>query len=86
MQRLLNLLRNSQNYCSDNQCVQDMPGPQGDPAGDGMSMTMMMMMGWVVIATALFLLRPPSLRRVGDQKPRPAEGDDQPPPPPPPVV
>lgn len=75
MQRLLNLLRNSQSYCSDNECIQDMPGPQGDPSADGFGMMMMLMVGWVVIATALFLLRPQSLRRQPDAKPRPEPGD-----------
>ncbi len=49
------------------------PGPEGQPDG-GYSM-MMFLMGWMVIATALFLLRPPSLRNRGDQKPaRPRVG------------
>lgn len=47
------------------------PGPQGDPSADGFGMMMMLMVGWVVIATALFLLRPQSLRRQPDAKPRP---------------
>lgn len=89
MQRLLNLLRNSQNYCAENECVQDLPGPNGDPGVGGMSM-MMMMMGWLVVATALFLMRPNSMRNNGNQKPAPSGGgnhDDQnPPPPPPPAV
>ncbi|XP_013382479.1 small integral membrane protein 14-like [Lingula anatina] len=68
MQRLINLLRNSQSYCTDNECVQDMPGPNGNPADGGFNV-MMIMMAWLVIATALFLLRPASLRNRGDQKP-----------------
>lgn len=68
MQRLMNLLRNSQSFCTENECVQDMPGPQGAPDAGGMSM-MMIMMGWLVVATALFLMRPASLRRRGDEKP-----------------
>lgn len=44
------------------------PGPQGNPDDGGFSM-MMVMLGWLVMATALFLLRPQSLRRGGDQKP-----------------
>lgn len=80
MQRLMNLLRNSQNTCTDNQCMTDLPGPDGQPDG-GYSM-MMFLMGWMVIATALFLLRPPSLRNRGDQKPsRPGGNGPQPPPP-----
>jgi len=87
MQRLLNLLRNSQNYCAENECIQDLPGPNGDPSAGGMSM-MMIMLGWLVVATALFLMRPNSLRNRGDQKPAPSGGggDDGPPPPPPPAV
>lgn len=68
MQRLMNLLRSSQDTCTDTQCYQDLPGPQGAPDG-GFSTMMLMMMGWIVLATALFLLRPPSLRSRGDEKP-----------------
>jgi len=45
------------------------PGPNGDLAGGGFSMLTMMMIGWLVIATALFLLRPASLRRQSNEKP-----------------
>ncbi|KAK2185960.1 hypothetical protein NP493_218g04055 [Ridgeia piscesae] len=84
MQRLMNLLRQSQSYCSDNECIQELPGPQGTPADGGFSMMMMMMLGWVLVATALFLFRPQSLRRAGDHKPSPPRGgnNDQPPAPP----
>ncbi|CAD5126010.1 DgyrCDS14187 [Dimorphilus gyrociliatus] len=89
MQRLLNMLRNSQNQCSDTECFQNPPGPTGTPGDGGYSM-MMVMLGWLVVATALFLLRPQSLRRVtgGDQKPsRNGQNDDnQSPPPPPPGI
>jgi len=89
MQRLLNLLRNSQNYCTDNECVQDMPGPNGDPSVGGMGMTMMMLMGWLVVATALFLMRPNSLRNTNQKPARSSDGGNDPsggPPPPPPAV
>jgi len=89
MQRLLNLLRNSQDYCADNECVQDLPGPNGDMGVGGMGMTMMMMMGWLVVATALFLMRPNSLRNDNQKPARNADdhgGNDGPPPPPPPAV
>lgn len=46
-----------------------MPGPNEDLAAGGFSMLMMMMIGWLVIATALFLLRPASLRRQSNEKP-----------------
>jgi len=82
MTRLLNLLRNSQGYCTDNECPQGMPGPEGAPDG-GFSTMMMMMMGWIVLATALFLMRPNSLRNRGDEKPRGPTGGGNPPPAPP---
>lgn len=81
MQRLLNLLRNSQSYCSDNECVQELPGP--DPSMETRTISMMMVMfGWLIVATALFLLRPPSLRRSLDAKPQ-NQGNSDPPVPPP---
>ena len=44
--------------------------PGGNTAPDGgMSQMMMMMLGWVVLATALYLFRPGSLRNRGDMKP-----------------
>jgi len=50
-------------------CTVVVPGPNGDLATGGFSMMMMMMIGWLVIATALFLLRPASLRRESNEKP-----------------
>jgi len=44
------------------------PGANTAPDG-GFSTMMMMMLGWTVLATALFLLRPRSLRSTGDLKP-----------------
>ncbi|XP_032190014.1 small integral membrane protein 14 isoform X4 [Mustela erminea] len=58
MRRLINLLRQSQSYCTDTECLQELPGPSGD---NGISITMILM-AWMVIAVILFLLRPPNLR------------------------
>jgi len=87
MQRLMNLLRNSQTSCTDSECIQDGPLP-GDPsaAGGGFNMMMIMMIGWIIIATALFLLRPATMRRSLDEKPaanRDNGGSDSHPPAPP---
>ncbi|XP_035691969.1 small integral membrane protein 14-like isoform X4 [Branchiostoma floridae] len=85
MSRLIALLRNSQQYCTDNECVQDPPGPNGTPEGDaGLTLTMMMI-AWVVIALVLYLLRPQSMRGQGDQKPSAAHDESGPEPPSPPV-
>jgi len=90
MRRLLSLLRNSQNYCTDNECVQDFPnqdGPVSGLFGGGNAMFMIMTM-WMVMALALFFLRPASLRRTPQEKPPPGNGDGQGPnlPPAPPVL
>jgi len=61
MQRLLSILRSSQSYCTDNQCYNDAPGPQGSPDDGGFNI-MLIMMAWIVAATALYLFRPESLR------------------------
>ncbi|TSO98526.1 UDP-glucose 6-dehydrogenase [Bagarius yarrelli] len=63
MRRLINLLRQSQSYCTDTECLQELPGP-GSPTGGDLTLPMIIM-GWIVLALALFLLRPASMRRPG---------------------
>ncbi|KAG9259929.1 small integral membrane protein 14 [Astyanax mexicanus] len=60
MRRLINLLRQSQSYCTDNECLQELPGP-GASAGEDLTV-FMIIMGWVVLAAILFLLRPANMR------------------------
>lgn len=79
MRRLISLLRNSQSYCTDTECLQEMPSPQGDGAGQ-MSF-FVMAAAWVVIALVLFMLRPSSLRNRGDEKPSNNQGPQGSPPP-----
>nr|XP_057933929.1 small integral membrane protein 14 [Doryrhamphus excisus]XP_057933939.1 small integral membrane protein 14 [Doryrhamphus excisus]XP_057933947.1 small integral membrane protein 14 [Doryrhamphus excisus] len=63
MRRLINLLRNSQSYCTDTECPLELPGPSGGgPGGIGELTLPMIAMGWMVLALMLFLLRPSSLR------------------------
>lgn len=79
MRRLISLLRSSQSYCTDNQCLQELPGPQSTDNGtEGFSM-MYVMMVWMFIAFLLYLFRPQTLRQGGDKR----TADDRPPPPPP---
>ena len=61
MRRLLSLLRSSQTYCTDNECLQDgLPGPgQTEGTSDNF---MMMMIGWMLMAAVMFFLRPNSMR------------------------
>ncbi|XP_029008269.1 small integral membrane protein 14 [Betta splendens] len=62
MRRLINLLRQSQSYCTDSECPQELPGPGGQISGGNDLTLPMVLMGWVVLALVLFLLRPSSLR------------------------
>ncbi|XP_061881975.1 small integral membrane protein 14 [Entelurus aequoreus] len=89
MRRLINLLRNSQSYCTDSECPPDMPGPsmEGLLEGGGDLTVPMMLMGWVVLAVILFLLRPSTLRgsSAAAAKPDRAHSSDEREPPAPPV-
>lgn len=58
-------LRSSQSYCTDTQC-DDIPGLQGPPQNEG-NMPFFIIC-WVVLAMALFFLRPGSIRPQGDRK------------------
>ncbi|XP_062285635.1 small integral membrane protein 14 [Scomber scombrus] len=64
MRRLINLLRQSQSYCTDTECPLELPGPGGSVGGGGGGdLTFpLVVMGWMVLALLLFLLRPSSLR------------------------
>ncbi|XP_076868628.1 small integral membrane protein 14 [Brachyhypopomus gauderio] len=83
MRRLLNLLRQSQSYCTDTECLQELPGP-GTPAGGDLTLPMIIM-GWMVLALLLFLLRPSSLRgpRVSSKPTSPSTNHGRDPPSPP---
>ncbi|XP_074085707.1 small integral membrane protein 14 [Macrotis lagotis] len=81
MRRLINLLRQSQSYCTDTECLQELPGPNSsvDP---GLSVTMIIMF-WVAIAMVLFLMRPFNLRGsiIAGKPTSPHNGQDPPAPP-----
>jgi len=83
MRRLLSLLRGSQSYCTDNECLQDgLPGPGEGQASDPSSF-MMMTMAWMVMALIMYLMRPQSMRNNGDGKPQgPPDGGRRDPDPP----
>ncbi|KAM3624613.1 uncharacterized protein V6R79_025555 [Siganus canaliculatus] len=82
MRRLINLLRQSQSYCTDTQCPQELPGPGGPVNGGGDLTMLMVVMGWMVLALLLFLLRPSSLRgpRPTSKPPGPHNSDGREPP------
>ncbi|KAM3831680.1 small integral membrane protein 14 isoform 1-T2 [Vipera latastei] len=78
MRKLIDLLRQSQSYCTDTECLQELPGP--NPSAEHDFSVTMIMVGWLVLALVLFLMRPTSLRRsIGAEKPsRPHNGQDPP--------
>ncbi|XP_033627476.1 small integral membrane protein 14-like [Asterias rubens] len=84
MRRLLSMLRDSQQTCSDSQCDLEFPGTNGGSDGFNYSM-FMMMVGWIVLVVVLYLFRPASIRGNGDQKPRPGNQDPGPSPRAPPL-
>eukprot|EP01147_Barroeca_monosierra_P007823 gene7823-9963_t len=83
IQRIIQLLRNSQESCTDSQCFQDLTRPD-----DGLS-TLAMMFIWILFAIGLYIARPASMRnsqRANDCEPTDSDGvsSSNPPPPPPP--
>ncbi|XP_068134566.1 small integral membrane protein 14 [Hyperolius riggenbachi] len=83
MRRLINLLRQSQSYCTDTECFQEMPGPNSS-SDAGFSIAMIAM-AWLVIGFTLYLLRPRSLRgaRAAGKPTGPHNGPGREPPAPP---
>jgi len=83
MRRLLSLLRQSQGYCTDNECFQDgLPGPENAQGADS---SFMMFAGlWMMMAFVMYLMRPQSMRNRGDAKPQgpPGGGSSRDPDPP----
>ncbi|XP_029053225.1 small integral membrane protein 14 [Osmia bicornis bicornis] len=85
MQRLLSILRQSQSYCTDNECfsVSRLPEPSAVPTSSNFYMTCLI----IAFMVLMHVLRPNSLRRLRNNnvKDRDNERDssDDPPAPPP---
>uniref|UniRef100_A0A1I7X6H0 Small integral membrane protein 14 n=1 Tax=Heterorhabditis bacteriophora TaxID=37862 RepID=A0A1I7X6H0_HETBA len=58
MRRLLSLLRDTQDFCTDSECLTDSP----DGSLGGSSSILLWSMLWGLIALAMFFLRPNSMR------------------------
>ncbi|XP_043788402.1 small integral membrane protein 14 [Apis laboriosa] len=86
MQRLLSILRQSQNYCTDNECfdMSRLPGPRDVPSWN---LNFFMILLIIVFVVLMYALRPQSLRHLNNDiaKDRNNERDshDDPPVPPP---
>lgn len=83
MRRLLSLLRQSQSYCTDNECFTELPGPRSSITESGMENTTLLAVMWTFVAVVLFLMRPSSLRSDPNAKPANSNQDDGAPPSPP---
>ncbi|XP_015123903.1 small integral membrane protein 14 [Diachasma alloeum] len=86
MQRLISLLRQTQAYCTDNECLNfaRLPGPQtNQSASDFLFMSIA-----VITMLLLYVLRPNSLRKKSEEKPHAnsSRRNDDPPAPPPPAI
>lgn len=70
MRRLIAWLRQSQSYCSDAECVDELSLPQSTPASSFLVMSLL-----VAFALAMFMMRPSSLRSAPqDSKPPRSQG------------
>uniref|UniRef100_A0A0B6Y8Z9 Small integral membrane protein 14 n=1 Tax=Arion vulgaris TaxID=1028688 RepID=A0A0B6Y8Z9_9EUPU len=77
MSRLITMLRDSQNACTDTGCE----NTSNDQSSQNCSEDyMLILLGWVILATLLYLLRSRSHRLKGDEKPFPSSGDGSGPP------
>lgn len=79
MRRLLSLLRDSQGYCTDSECISDAPGPQGAGILAGGNNLMMIAVLWGIIALLMYFMRPNSMRSRPAEppnKPGPSNGPD----------
>ncbi|GBP14433.1 Small integral membrane protein 14 [Eumeta japonica] len=71
MRRLISLLRQGQSYCTDNECLEELPGlPQAESANNFLMMFMMM-----AVAMAMYAMRPRRRRQIEAAKP--AQRDSQ---------
>lgn len=65
MRRLIAWLRQSQSYCTDNECIDDLNLPQSNPASGFLMMSL-----FIAFVLAMFMMRPSSLRTLPqDSKP-----------------
>ncbi|XP_054710848.1 small integral membrane protein 14-like [Uloborus diversus] len=80
MRRLIALLRNSQSYCTTEECFINPPGPVATQSDGSDGTYMMFAMGWFLLVGLLLFLRPASLSQRGDDKASNNQGPSQPPP------
>ncbi|GLV32555.1 uncharacterized protein CBL_00735 [Carabus blaptoides fortunei] len=85
MRRLLSLLRQTQAYCTDTECIDErmLPGSSNQTPAD----SFLMMSLFIVFALAMYFMRPRTLRNYSDADAKPfgggAGGTGAPPTPPP---
>ncbi|XP_022111107.1 small integral membrane protein 14-like [Acanthaster planci] len=72
MRRLISMLRDSQQSCSDSQCDLELPHPTSDNDGYITFSLLMITVGWIVLAIILYLTRPSMMQGREDKKQRPS--------------
>jgi len=78
MQRLLSVLRQSQQHCTENECLPVAPLSEQPPQESMWDSNMFMMLLWTIFAVLLFATRPNSLRGQLADKRRSNDSDDGP--------
>jgi len=56
--RIINMIRQTQNYCTENECITDGQGGPGGATGGGSDMGMLFIGFWFLLAIVLFFMRP----------------------------
>ncbi|XP_045445363.1 small integral membrane protein 14 [Melitaea cinxia] len=83
MRRLISLLRQGQSYCTDNECLEQLPGfPQPESAGNSFLVMFLMM----ALAVAMYMMRPRRNQIQDAAKPMPNSQDRDGAPPTPPRI
>ncbi|CAG4988355.1 unnamed protein product, partial [Parnassius apollo] len=83
MRRLISLLRQGQSYCTDNECLEQLPGlPRPESAGNSFLVMFIMM----ALAVAMYMMRPRRNQIQDAAKPAPNSHDRDGAPPTPPRI
>jgi len=56
--RIVNIVRQTQDYCTDNECFTETPGAQGAGGNQDGNTAMFFIGFWIMMALVLFFLRP----------------------------
>ncbi|OWR55780.1 small integral membrane protein 14 [Danaus plexippus] len=78
MRRLISLLRQGQSYCTDGECLDELPGPPAQAASNSFLVMFLMM----ALAMAMYMMRPRQIQDVAKPASNSQDRDGAPPTPP----